>query len=299
MVNSFWKPAKGRLWKPVKVKAKPTNSLKVKPFMFKPLRIKQSPGKMNWFKDTDRDGVINLFDCKPFNRRKQGWQHQGHRFPRERTTHIRMMTPEKFLRTTYREIANREKVRLDREGKPIGQTYEKSLSSYREYTKPYGSWRNQENIERLKKVIRSSKGKMEVPFLEYDEQGRPIGHEGRHRAQAAEELGVKLMPVTIARRLKESRDWKHIREGRITSEGKVYKGMAHKKQKKDYRYDLENEKEVTSSKSADIPIQEQREYGEEKPQALQNLDDGSDAEEIVVKSENGNGSNGNGNGEED
>jgi hypothetical protein len=28
-------------------------------------------------KDTDKDGVINLFDCRRYNKRKQGEQHQG------------------------------------------------------------------------------------------------------------------------------------------------------------------------------------------------------------------------------
>ena len=73
--------------------------------------------KMNWFKDSDRDGVINIFDCKPYNRKKQGWAHHGIQESRERSTHIRMMTPEKFLRTTYKESVNRElKNRESREG---------------------------------------------------------------------------------------------------------------------------------------------------------------------------------------
>jgi len=78
-------------------------------------------------------------------------------------------------------------------------------------------------------------------------------------AKAAQELGVKLMPVTIKRDLKEPRDWKDTRE-RLGN-------------KKDWRLDLENVEEVTSSESADIPIQEQREYGEEKPEVLKDFDE--------------------------
>jgi len=244
-------------WKQTKMKAKKMKSLKMKPW---------KPKKLNWYKDTDKDGVVNIFDCAPKNRRKQGWAHQGHTFERERTTHVRMMSPQKFLRTTVIEGIKkygREKQR------PMNY---KNLSAeeIQEYNKEI---LDRGNVERLKKVIRSRQGKMEVPYLEYDEHGRPTGHEGRHRAKAAEEMGVKLIPVTIARRLKQARDWKHIREGKIYEDGKVYKGMVHKKKKKDWRYDLESEEEVTSSESADIPIQQQREYGEEKPEALQDLDE--------------------------
>ena len=120
----------------------------------------------------------------------------------------------------------------------------------------------QDTVEKLKKVLKSSKGKMDVPFLEYDEQGNPTGHEGRHRAMAAKQLGVKLIPVTIAKKLDEPRDWKNMRKTW------KYKGTKH-----DWRNELENVDEVVSSKSADIPIQEQREYGEEKPEAIAKLNE--------------------------
>jgi hypothetical protein len=227
----------------------------------------------SWFKDSDRDGVPNIFDCQPHNPRKQGWSQSGHTFSRERSTHIRMMTPDKFLRTTYRESANRGKVVLSKEGDRAipHQVTERSLSSYKEYSSPKGTWHDPENVERVKKVIRSRQGKMEIPYLEYDEQGRPTGHEGRHRATAAKQLGVKLIPVTIARKLKHARDWEHTRE--------VY-GTKTKK-KDDWKYDLENVEQATSSKSADIPIKQQREYGKEKPEALQSLDEDKSAQELI------------------
>jgi len=41
-----------------------------------PMKAK-SKGKVNfWFGDKDKDGVANIFDCKPFNKKKQGWQPQ-------------------------------------------------------------------------------------------------------------------------------------------------------------------------------------------------------------------------------
>jgi hypothetical protein len=215
--------------------------------------------KCNWFKDSDRDGVVNIFDCQPHNRRKQGWAHQGHVMNRERSTHIRMMTPDKFLRTTQRETSQKNFTAVD-------SMFDNPNAPLKSYTDRVVS---QPNVERLKKVIRSRQGKMEIPYLEYDEQGRPTGHEGRHRAMASKQMGVKLIPVTISRELKEPRDWRNIRKGMI--DGKHYRGMGTKPTKKDWRNDLENEDEITSSASADIPIQEQREYGKEKLSALKEL----------------------------
>ena len=216
---------------------------------------------MNPYRDTDRDGVKNIFDCRPFDKKKQGWAHEGHTFNREETTHVRMMSPEKFLRTTRVEAHTRNMRNLK---DPYASPGTMAASANQEdYEK---SVLNKENIEKLKKVIRSSKGKMEVPYLLYDKQGRPTGHEGRHRAKAAEEQGVKLIPVTIGRKLKgdDYRDWEDTRE----------RGGA----KKDWKKELEHEEEVISSKSADIPIQQQREYGESKPEVLKDYEE---VEEIV------------------
>ena len=232
------------------------NIKKVKPFA----KLSQFPKRSRTenrlidkkpFGDKDKDKLMNFFDCKPMNRKKQGWAHRGHTFERETTTHVKMMSPDKFLRTTYIETTNREK--------PVGaKNYPLYAKSYKDYSEQVIS---QGNVDRLKKVIRSKQGKMEVPYLIYDEQGRPTGHEGRHRATAAKQIGIKKIPVTIARRLKgrDIRDWKKMRE---------YQGA-----KKDWKKELENEDEITSSKSADIPIKEQRRYGEERPEALSDYDE--------------------------
>jgi len=209
--------------------------------------------QINPFGDTDRDGVINLLDCKPLNRKKQGWAHQGIQFNRERSTHIRMMTPDKFLRTTQREVYNRTSARSTSEDKS-------KLLTYYEPEHYEKAVIVKENVERLKPVLKSKTKQMDVPFLEYDEQGRPTDHEGRHRAVAARELGIKLIPVTIARKLEEPRDWKNMRKSW------KYKGTKH-----DWRNELENVDEVTSSASADIPLKEQKEYGVEKPETLKSL----------------------------
>jgi len=72
-------------WKPVRSKAKPkSNSIKtnfksIKPFInLKPFHKPQNNRdraliRHNPWGDKDKDGVINLFDCKPLNKRQQGW----------------------------------------------------------------------------------------------------------------------------------------------------------------------------------------------------------------------------------
>jgi len=61
------------------------------------------------FGDADRDKVPNWFDCKPLNKRKQGWAHEGTMlFYPERKSSVKMMSPEKFLRTTHKEVLTRE-----------------------------------------------------------------------------------------------------------------------------------------------------------------------------------------------
>lgn len=216
--------------------------------------------KMKWFKDSDRDKVINIFDCKPHNKRKQGWAHEGVAFGRERTTHIKMMKPRKFLKTTYRELTSSST--LNKRGtRVISKNFEKNMGTFDLYQSPGLNWKDQDRVEQLKQKIKDENVKMQIPFLIYDKRGYPISHEGRHRATAAEELGIKLIPVSIARGLPKDdyRDWKDIRDKN--------------KAKSDWKKEIENEKEVISSASADIPLKEQQSYGKERPETLSKLDE--------------------------
>lgn len=43
--------------------------------LFNPKFKGKTPAKY-YFKDSDGDNVINMFDCEPLNKRKQGFQHQ-------------------------------------------------------------------------------------------------------------------------------------------------------------------------------------------------------------------------------
>lgn len=234
--------ASSSFWKPVK-KIKPySGSLKLSNYS------KRNPKEWrlidkNPYGDTDHDKVINYFDCKPLNKKQQGWAHRGIKMNRERSTYIKMMSPDKFLRTTYVDAFDASRYI------PLFpyETYEQQII-------------NRKKVAKYKKIIASKNKKMDIPFLLYDKAGAPTGYEGRHRAVAARELGIKLMPVTIARTLKQPRDWHHMRE--------THK---QKRTKKDWRNDLDNVDEDVSSKSADISIKEQRRYGEERPEAIKEL----------------------------
>ena len=100
----------------------------------KPMKAKHKGKVAKLFSDYDKDGVPNVFDCKPRNPKKQGWSARGHTFPRERTTHVKMMKPDKFVRTTFRES-------------------QKKFSKDSPYSsqKEYEGVLHRENIERLKK----------------------------------------------------------------------------------------------------------------------------------------------------
>jgi len=255
-IDSFWKPIKKKTLKMKSLKITPVKK-KLKKKDMNWTQAKRRYPKLNPYGDADRDGLKNWLDCKPFDKKKQGWAHRGTSFNRERSSHVRMMTPEKFLRTTHREV-------MDRKIRNNGFLHvlytdddDKGYESYVMRSTNFG-----EQSKKLGHVIKQPKGKMTIPYLEYDEQGRPTGHEGRNRAYAAQQLGVKLIPVTIAKKLKEPRDWKNMR-----------KTWKYKTTKHDWRNDLENQDEVISSASADRSIKEQREYGEPTPEVLQNIEE--------------------------
>ena len=280
MKNSVWKPVSNKtsIWNSKLPKL--SNKLKLP-------KIKQSKFRVGMpvylFGDKDRDRVANVFDCKPRNPRKQGWVHTGAGFvyyPEIKVSQ-KMMTPDKFLRTTHREVSDREKRTLkswqaEDEKHDAKYVPSKELldSRQRRYAKmshiAYRNMKeysqqviNKDNVEKLKKVIKSKEGKMNIPYLQYDEQGRPKGHEGRHRAPAAKQLGVKLIPVTIVKEKKMSEE--------LIDE---IKGMP----KEEYDKLVKDTIEVQSTKSADVPIEEQQKYGEESPETLQSLN-GTDIEE--------------------
>jgi len=138
---NFWKPIKskkkskkivktpffGMNVKPVKT---PFFGMNVKPIVnsrlgigIKPVHIvkkdlnwaqaKRVYPKLNPFGDADKDKVINKFDCRPFNKKKQGLAHRGHSRPtfEERIDKllksrraIQKLTGEKFKSTGFRHM---------------------------------------------------------------------------------------------------------------------------------------------------------------------------------------------------
>jgi hypothetical protein len=222
----------------------------------------------NPFGDTDGDRVPNWFDCKPLNNKKQGWAHEGGLlyYP-DMETKTKMMSPDKFLRTTFHEKNNTSFNNQFKAKTPNWTEYAVIMPDEENMNKYSKGVIIQEKVENYKKVIRSSKGKMDIPYLKYDEEGRPIAHEGRHRATAAKQLGVKLIPVAIMRQ-KRQKEYGEIKTIRQMDEYNKRRSREIDIQEKEQEY----HEQKMRIKSADIPIQEQREYGEEKPEALQNID---------------------------
>ena len=235
----------------------------------------------NPFGDADRDRVPNIFDCKPLNRKKQGWAHSGTMlyYP-DQVTKVKMMTPDKFLRTTFHEKNNTD----------FNKNFKARSSNWTEYAvmipnkenmKRYSEGViNPENVEKLKKIIRSSKGEMDIPYLQLDSRGRPISHEGRHRAMASKELGIKLIPVSVSR----SKSFKDYGEAKTIKQLDEYRKRREKEIMIQEKESIEHDSNQSST-SADIPIQEQREYGKEKPETLKALSKVTDIQPIKIVEE--------------
>jgi hypothetical protein len=117
-----------------------------------------------------------------------------------------LMSPNQFLKTTFKE--QQLKAVPKREWEIFQERY---LHRKIEYpTKVYKSQKefeqsvlNKKNIQAIKEILigkRISKYDIPIPFLEYDEKGRPIGHEGRHTMKALKELGIKKIRITKVKR---------------------------------------------------------------------------------------------------
>lgn len=98
----------------------------------------------------------------------------------------RNMTPDQFLKTTFEEVQRKQK---------------------RGDTTPFYDLQDYldnviipSNVQKLKEELNKKGTKVDIPYLEFDDKGVPVGHEGRHRATAAKEIGMKKIPVRIIRK---------------------------------------------------------------------------------------------------
>lgn len=163
------------------------------------------------FTDTDGDGVVDGLDCKPNDKT----QHMAFKeksgvpivdSPSDFGYSSRkvMMTPKMFMRearasnqawdmtdeeyekntvTKYRYPEERDKAVNERGVDP------KELDNYIEYKKEY--------MGKLSNAIKDKEPKVPTGYIEYDDRGFPKDHEGRHRAIAARDVGMKEIPVYI------------------------------------------------------------------------------------------------------
>ena len=104
-----------------------------------------------------------------------------------------LMPPKDFLLTTHKEVMNRKL----QEKSPTYQPYEYYIRSVLVKENLTAMKRHMANLIERCASGQPRKFLFPVPFLTFDENGEPIGHEGRHTAKAAEELGIKAIPVTI------------------------------------------------------------------------------------------------------
>jgi len=203
---NFWKPTtksnkkvRVGLFNPGKISFKPIiipNKKNVKNISKQNLTWPQAQIKyprLSPFKDSDKDGKLNMFDCRPFNKKKDGLKHQYSFSTTDNTVSTVQMKPKKFLRETHKEALSRR-----RGDDNVPQEYE----DYEKQVIHEETPSSKQKLKEMAAVIKSKEKNLPVPFLEYDEEGTPKGHEGRHTAKAAEEAGIETIPVNVVRRKK-------------------------------------------------------------------------------------------------
>ena len=193
--------------------------------------------KLKPFADTDGDGVLNAFDCRPLNKKKQGFKHNySFSYADYPATKTVKMAPDKFLEHTWKEGGKQPVYRkVDEKPKEV------SLKEYKEQIREL----DRESIDYLKEKIKSKEEDVSIGFISMIE-GKPSGHEGRHTAIAAEEVGAKEIPVTI-----ETYDEKDI-EGYEPVKEKLQARYAQDKKNEEANREMDEELEELENKEDDL-----------------------------------------------
>jgi hypothetical protein len=120
------------------------------------------------FGDWDRDGVINGLDCQPRNKKR----HMAWKKPKP-YEYVEYMSPREYLKKTHTEDFGRRNHKYD--------------NIYHD-----NDLQKSQPIKMLGKHIQDPNKEVNIPFVEPDGS-----HEGRHRAFAAESVGIKEIPVKV------------------------------------------------------------------------------------------------------
>lgn len=89
---------------------------------------------------------------------------------------VRFMSPEQYMIWAKESSGNAESRAL------TDEAYEEQVISKRK-------------IDSIKRSMLKANKSIPIGFIEFNREGIPSGHEGRHRAVAAREVGIKLIPV--------------------------------------------------------------------------------------------------------
>lgn len=182
--------------------------------------------KMKAFGDADNDGIYNGWDCKPFDNKRHGFEHQySFSFTDYPATKTVKMKPNDFLKKTWEEGGKRPMYIKPNED----MNKQVSLEEYKRQLQE-----DRKSIDYIKEKIKSKEKGIAMGFISMRE-GTPSGHEGRHTAVAAEELGAKEIPVTI-----ETSDEEDIKDYEPVKDKLQAK---YSQQKKTEEYELQHLKE--------------------------------------------------------
>lgn len=158
--------------------------------------------KLSPFDDSDKDGIINLFDCYPFNPNKQGKQHKR----TKRKTSIAESDIQKYMKK-YKRVKKRLKSIEEKE---------KKARKKAEYTKAF----YEAGYGLPKKLVEETKELAEIEKIRKDIEGKRLKKEAKKaerrikREGILERTGVRPTERFVSRRAGEVKKALETRYGR-------------------------------------------------------------------------------------